>query len=952
MAVASNTLKRWVHPQRAELMNQLPVATTAVSCMTTAEWGDERDLYYLVGSLFYKYDKLAQTSIRLANPIQAPATVCDMRYTMRRGHHWVILWATSTTVRIGGRVGKLFNWKTIRTLTNTGAGQERVLTHVKDNVHDFWVCTGGSGTTNLQDTTKKWKINQWRWYTIGIRFWQDQTEYKTVLYNDTNTIYVADTNLQPHDPWNNQAYVANAPYAVLSAGAATQSHYTIMSQDFTVPAWTVTPDTTTTFTTLTGGIYLVSANAAAPFFTTQYYDVIADRWQVKTVQQGLISAALGTNCNIERTAKIGDPLETWTVVSTGTRSVVTGLTMPVERYSNYRLLITGGTGAGQNRRITCNTVDTFSIAREWDVALDSTSTFEVWADFDRIYFTPWLLSSIFAYSPENDYWMQGQSIDDGICSILSVKKWWDVPFAISTGARILAGIQAINPVPTVAGANYTVWDVLTCNVGGSGASVIVTSITTGGAVTGLELFSAGTTTGYVVGTGRATSGGTWTGCTIEITTVWPTVRVTCVTNHTYKSWDVVTIAGNTDANHNGVKTILCVPWITTFDVATTATANMATTLAQTTTIIVDVTKNWIANEHAWKILDLNVSGTAPTTQKRWIVSNTPNTLTVQGAITAGVSGTSKYVIYEAETFGIEYQYKQAEKSNDWHASSGSTTTLVDSSKNWNIDQWKNYKMDIIAWTGFASGIITVTGNTETTLSFTAQSFTPDTTTRYRVHDCWGLCTAATASVLTETTTKNWQVNGFGGKRCKITAGTWTTGAETIIQTNTATALTVVTNGLTAGDTSTVYAIHWTQLRGLGAGLIWLFGTTNDKGRYMIISRGGGSNTADIYDLTTGKIAYGLFFSPQQEVFTTGTQYAYDWANKVYVQKDNTWFVFEFDFSTMTMNGGMQFSDLTTNVTGTAVVGNRMEIIDIQGLKYLVMAQPTGQKLWKILIIPD
>ena len=40
-------------------------------------------------------------------------------------------------------------------------------------------------------------------------------------------------------------------------------------------------------------------------------------------------------------------------------------------------------------------------------------------------------------------------------------------------------------------------------------------------------------------------------------------------------------------------------------------------------------------------------------------------------------------------------------------------------------------------------------------------------------------------------------------------------------------------------------------------------------------RGGASNTADIYDITTGKIAYGNFFSPQQETFTTGTQYAYD-----------------------------------------------------------------------------
>jgi antirestriction protein len=116
-------------------------------------------------------------------------------------------------------------------------------------------------------------------------------------------------------------------------------------------------------------------------------------------------------------------------------------------------------------------------------------------------------------------------------------------------------------------------------------------------------------------------------------------------------------------------------------------------------------------------------------------------------------------------------------------------------------------MHIKAGTGFASGIITIISNTATTLTYATQSFTPDTTTCYKIHDTWGLCTAATASSLTETSTKNWQVNGFGGKRCKIIAGTGTTGVEAIVQTNTATALTVNTNGLTAGDTTTVYAIH-------------------------------------------------------------------------------------------------------------------------------------------------
>jgi hypothetical protein len=62
---------------------------------------------------------------------------------------------------------------------------------------------------------------------------------------------------------------------------------------------------------------------------------------------------------------------------------------------------------------------------------------------------------------------------------MSAKKGWDVPFAISTGVRILAGIQSIASAPTAGGVNYVIGDILTCAVGGAGAQVIVTSISTG-----------------------------------------------------------------------------------------------------------------------------------------------------------------------------------------------------------------------------------------------------------------------------------------------------------------------------------------------------------------------------------------------------------------------------------------------------------------------------------------
>lgn len=71
---------------------------------------------------------------------------------------------------------------------------------------------------------------------------------------------------------------------------------------------------------------------------------------------------------------------------------------------------------------------------------------------------------------------------------------------------------------------------------------------------------------------------------------------------------------------------------------------------------------------------------------------------------------------------------------------------------------------------------------------------------------------------------------------------------------------------------------------------------------------------------------------------------------MYLQRDNTGRVTVWDFLTNEVSGGMQFNDITGNVTGTAVIGNRLEIVKISGVKFLYHGQPTGQKLWRIQII--
>jgi len=276
-------------------------------------------------------------------------------------------------------------------------------------------------------------------------------------------------------------------------------------------------------------------------------------------------------------------------------------------------------------------------------------------------------------------------IYDGVTNNISAKLNGWVPFGVTSGTRIAAGVQAINPIPTNAVTNYVVGDVLTCSVGGTGAQVIVTSVGAGGAVTGLELMNSGTATGFTTGTGKTTSGGTGTSCTIEITAVGPTSKIVLATNHLLKTGDSITIAGCTEAAYNATSTIIGVNSLTTFDIATTATANMTATASQSTTTIFDASKNWTVNEHAGKLVDLMVAGTLPTSQKRWIVSNTATTLTV-ATISAGTNGTSKYVIYDSKLYGADTQYKQPEKGRDGFATGGSTTTLVDSTKNWTNNQ--------------------------------------------------------------------------------------------------------------------------------------------------------------------------------------------------------------------------------------------------------------------------
>ena len=126
----SNNLKPQVDIPVWEWCRFAPTTTSAISTMTTTEDGENRFIYYLVGSVFYRYDTYADTWMQLASPNVAPATTVSMRLTMNRGFHGRVLNATSSTITIPGLRGNIFNGKKLRILQGSSLEAVRIREHL------------------------------------------------------------------------------------------------------------------------------------------------------------------------------------------------------------------------------------------------------------------------------------------------------------------------------------------------------------------------------------------------------------------------------------------------------------------------------------------------------------------------------------------------------------------------------------------------------------------------------------------------------------------------------------------------------------------------------------------------------------------------------------------------------------------------------------------------------
>jgi hypothetical protein len=205
---------------------------------------------------------------------------------------------------------------------------------------------------------------------------------------------------------------------------------------------------------------------------------------------------------------------------------------------------------------------------------------------------------------------------------------------------------------------------------------------------------------------------------------------------------------------------------------------------------------------------VQTAGTSATTLGgRRITANTATTLTLASAISTMTNGQSRYVIQEARPFGAMSIDKVAERSPNGWATSGTATTLVDSTKNWRNNQYLNCRVRVVAGTGEGNDAV-ITGNSATTLTVASWGVaTPDATSKYEIMDSYGIVTTGAGTTTVTDANKNFPVNYLAGKRIRYIAGTASSSAgtatvEQAITSNTATVITIP--ALTSNDTSTYY----------------------------------------------------------------------------------------------------------------------------------------------------
>jgi hypothetical protein len=128
------------------------------------------------------------------------------------------------------------------------------------------------------------------------------------------------------------------------------------------------------------------------------------------------------------------------------------------------------------------------------------------------------------------------------------------PVYLSVGRQDLTALQTVT-VGATAGSGYVVGDIVTVvQTGASGGQLQITSVGSGGAVTGLQIVPGQQGTGYTVANNLTVTGGTGTGLEVNITNVGETpLQAVTACRAASNTWYLCTFVGTAqDSDHEAI----------------------------------------------------------------------------------------------------------------------------------------------------------------------------------------------------------------------------------------------------------------------------------------------------------------------------------------------------------------------------------------------------------------
>lgn len=336
----------------------------------------------------------------------------------------------------------------------------------------------------------------------------------------------------------------------------------------------------------------------------------------------------------------------------------------------------------------------------------------------------------------------------------------------------------------------------------------------------------------------------------------------------------------------------------------------------TITITFNAAPNAVANNDTFRVSSgsffVLVPGTlSASTFKRYdIATGTWNALTSTGlSATWGTDGR------------LISPYVRTGSFDSGTATSGSSTTLVCTGKNWTADQWINYQVRITGGTGVGQKS-RITDNTTDTLTFGAGA-TIDSTSTFVIEGDENAIYALGNNAVTM-------------YKYSISANTWSTVSPTVARAGAPIA------GMSADWIGTTGDTNWADI------------TDIKDGRYIYSLRGG-TSVMDRFDISGGTNGAGAWsavtYQPSLTTFATGD--STEWSGQyLYIAKEGTAAIpqriYKYDLIGNTV---LPFST-DWYLGGAAVLGNKMWIKNLStagAVKWLYVLQSTSTNLRRIML---